>query len=81
MNSQKSSASSQKPSPQTRQSTWSASDPLTPSEIVLLQQSKKSIADYVRKELSARLKQRLWAHLPSFNAELRGPPRALCPVP
>ena len=63
MNSQKSSASSRKPSPQTRQSTWSASDRLTPSEIVLLQQSKKSIADYVRKELSARLKQRHLEHM------------------
>ncbi len=39
------------------------SNQLTPSEIVLLQQSKKSIADYVRKELPERLKQRHLEHL------------------
>jgi hypothetical protein len=31
---------------------------LTPSEIALLRQRKKSIANYVRQELSDRLKQR-----------------------
>ena len=63
VNLQKSLASSQKPSQQTRQSTWLASDRLTPSEIVLLWQSKKSIADYVQKELPKRLKQRGLEHI------------------
>jgi hypothetical protein len=36
---------------------------LTPSEIDLLRQSKKSIADYVQRELPARLKQRNLEHL------------------
>ena len=63
MNSQKPSASNQAHSRPTRQSTWSASDRLTPSEIVLLQQSKKSIADYVQKELPERLKQRHLEHM------------------
>jgi hypothetical protein len=40
-----------------------ASNQLTPSEIVLLQQSKKSIADYVQKELPERLKQRHLEHM------------------
>lgn len=35
-----------------------ASDLLTKSEIALLQQSKKSITDFVQKELPARLKAR-----------------------
>ncbi|QTQ33538.1 hypothetical protein [Aromatoleum bremense] len=63
MNSQKSSASSQTPSRPTRQSTWLASNRLTPSEIALLQQSKESIADYVQKELPERLKQRHLEHM------------------
>jgi ATP-dependent protease HslVU (ClpYQ) ATPase subunit len=36
---------------------------LTPSEIDLLRQSKKTIADYVQRELPARLKQRHLDHL------------------
>jgi hypothetical protein len=36
---------------------------LTPSEIDLLQQSKKSIADYVQKELPGRLKQQHLEHV------------------
>ena len=63
MKSKKPSASSQTRSRSTRQGIWMASNQLTPSEIVLLQQSKKSIADYVRKELSARLKQRHLEHM------------------
>ena len=58
MNSQKFSASSQLRSLPTKPSTLQVSDPLTPSEIDLLRQSKKSIADFVQKELPERLKQR-----------------------
>jgi hypothetical protein len=36
---------------------------LTPSEIDLLRQSKKSIADYVQRELPVRLKSRHLEHL------------------
>lgn len=63
MKSKKPSASSQTHSRPTRQGTWLASNQLTPSEIVLLQQSKKSIADYVQKELPERLKQRHLEHM------------------
>ena len=63
MKSKKPSASSQTHSRPTRQSTWLASNQLTPSEIVLLQHSKKSIADYVQKELPERLKQRHLEHM------------------
>jgi len=38
-------------------------DQLTPSEIASLQQSKKSIADYVQRELSERMKQRHLEHM------------------
>ncbi len=63
MNSKKSSASSQKRSGKTKESTWSASNELTPSEIALLQQSKKSIADYVQRKLPVCLKQRHLEHM------------------
>ena len=63
MKSKKPSASSQTRSRSTRQGIWMASNQLTPSEIVLLQQSKKSIADYVQKELPERLKQRHLEHM------------------
>jgi hypothetical protein len=36
---------------------------LTASEIASLQQSKKSIADFVQKELAERLKQRHQEHM------------------
>lgn len=62
-NSPKYSASSQWHSPPTKHSTLLASNLLTPSEIDSLRQSKKSIADYVQKELSERLKQRHLEHL------------------
>ena len=63
MNSQKSSASSQEHLLPTKLNTSRVSDLLTPSEIDLLRQSKKSIADYVQRELPARLKQRNLEHL------------------
>jgi len=63
MNSQKFSASSPVRSRPTKPSTWLASSQLTPSEIALLRQSKKSIADYVQKELPERLKQRHLEHM------------------
>ena len=47
----------------TRPSTLLVSNLLTPSEIDLLRQSKKSIADYVQKELPVRLKQRHLEHV------------------
>ncbi len=62
-NSPVSSASSQMPSQPTRPNTLLVSNLLTPSEIDLLRQSKKAIADYVQKELSERLKQRHLEHL------------------
>jgi len=43
--------------------TWLALNQLTPSEIASLQQSKKSIADYVQRELSERMKQRHLEHM------------------
>ncbi len=58
MKSSTSSASSPKHSPPTKPNTLLVSDPLTKSEIALLQQGKKSIADFVQKELPARLKAR-----------------------
>lgn len=63
MNSPKSSASSQAPSPPTKRNTSQVFDLLTPSEIDLLRQSKKSIADYVQRELPVRLKNRHLEHL------------------
>ena len=63
MNLPMSSASRQTRSPPTRPSTLLGSNLLTPSEIDLLLQSKKSIADYVQKELPARLKQRHLEHI------------------
>jgi hypothetical protein len=57
MNLLKSSASSQEHSLPTKLNTSRGSDLLTPSEIDLLRQSKKSIADYVQRELPVRLKQ------------------------
>lgn len=53
-----SSASSLKQSQPMEPNTLLASDLLTKSEIALLQQSKKSITDFVQKELPARLKAR-----------------------
>ena len=58
INSQKASASSQEYLPPTKPNISRVSDLLTPSEIDLLRQSKKSIADDVQRELPARLKQR-----------------------
>ena len=63
MSSLTSSASSQKPLAPTKRNTVLVSDPLTKSEIVLLQHGKKSIADFVQKELPARLKARHLEHL------------------
>jgi len=63
MNSPKSSASSQEPSLPTKLNTSQVFYLLTPSEIDLLRQSKKSIADYVQRELPVRLKQRHMQHL------------------
>ena len=63
MNSPKFSASSQEPSQPTKPNTSQVFDLLTPSEIDLLRQSKKSIADYVQRELPVRLKQRHMEHL------------------
>ncbi len=63
MNLPKSSASSQEHSLPMKLNTSRVSDLLTPSEIDLLRQSKKSIADYVQRELPARLKQRHLDHL------------------
>ena len=57
-NSPKSSALSQPRSQPTKLNTSVVSDQLTPSEIDWLRQSKKSIADFVQKELPERLKQR-----------------------
>jgi hypothetical protein len=57
------SASSQAPLQLMKPNTWSALSQLTPSEIDLLRQSKKSIADYVQKELLGQLKQRHLEHL------------------
>ena len=53
-----SSASNPKHLPPTRPNTLLVSDPLTSSEIALLQQGKKSIADFVQKELPERLRER-----------------------
>ena len=47
----------------TNRSTLWVSDRLTPSEIVALRQSKKSIADYVQKELPGRLRERHWEYM------------------
>ncbi len=58
MNSPISSASSPKRSQPMKPITSLVSDQLTPSEIDALRQSKKSIAAYVQKELSERLKQK-----------------------
>ncbi len=55
MNSSTSSTSNLQPSQPTRQATLSISSRLTRSEIDALRQSKKSIADYVQRELPARL--------------------------
>ena len=63
MNSQKSLALSPPHSLPTKPSTWSASSQLTSSEIASLQQSKKSIADFVQKELADRMKQRHLEHM------------------
>ena len=63
MNSPKSSALSQPLSQPTKLNTSRVSDQLTPSEIDLLRQSKKSIADFVQKELPERLKQRHLEHI------------------
>jgi hypothetical protein len=63
MNSPKSSVSSQESSLSTKPNTSQVFDLLTPSEIDLLRQSKKSIADYVQRELPVRLKQRHMEHL------------------
>ena len=63
MSSLTSSASSPTHLPPTKRNTLLVSDPLTKSEIVLLQQGKKSIADFVQKELPARLKARSLEHL------------------
>ncbi len=63
MNSPTSSASSQPLSPPTKLNTLRVSDQLTPSEIDSLRQSKKSIADFVQKELPERLKQRHMEHI------------------
>ncbi len=63
MNSPKSSALSQPLSQPTKLNTSRVSDQLTPSEIDLLRQSKKSIADFVQKELPERLKQRHMEHI------------------
>ena len=62
-NSPKSSASSQAPSPPRKRNTSQVFDLLTPSEIDLLRQSKKSIADYVQRELPVSLKSRHLEHL------------------
>ena len=58
MKSSTSSASNPKRLQPTKPNTLLVSDPLTKSEIALLQQGKKSIADFVQKELPARLKAR-----------------------
>lgn len=55
MSSYKSLASTPQPSRPTRPDTSLVSNRLTPSEIVLLRQGKKSISDYVQKEFPARL--------------------------
>ena len=47
----------------TKRSFVLASYRLSPSEITALQQSKKSIADYVQKELPERLKKQHLEHL------------------
>ena len=57
------SASNTRRLPPTKPSTWLVSDPLTKSEIALLQQGKKSIADFVQKELPERLKARQQEHM------------------
>ena len=62
-NSPESSALSRKRSQPTKRSTLLASNQLSKSEIVLLQQSKKSIADFVQKELPERLKKHHLEHL------------------
>jgi len=63
MNSSKPSGSNPMHLPQTKPNTSSASNQLTPSEIERLRQSKKSIADYVQKELANGLKKRKLSHL------------------
>ena len=63
MNSPKSSASSPTRSLPMKPSTSLVSDQLTPSEIDALRQSKKSIADFVQKELPESLKQRHMEHI------------------
>jgi len=63
MNLPKSLASSQAHSQPMKHRTWLALNQLTPSEIASLQQSKKSIADYVQRELSERMKQRHLEHM------------------
>ena len=63
MNSSTSSTSNLQPSQPTRQATLSLSSRLTRSEIDALRQNKKSIADYVQKELPERLKQRHLEHM------------------
>ena len=63
MNSPTSSASSQPLLQPTKLNTLRDSDQLTPSEIDLLRQSKKSIADFVQKELPESLKQRHMEHI------------------
>ena len=55
MNSFTSSTPNQQLSRPTRQATLSISSRLTRSEIDALRQNKKSIADYVQRELPARL--------------------------
>ena len=63
MNSPKSSASSLQRSQPTKPITLWASPQLTASEIDSLRRGKKSIADYVQKELPAQLKARHLEHL------------------
>lgn len=62
-NSQRFSESSPQHSRPTRRSTLLASNQLTSSEIDSLQQSKKSIAAYVQKELPEQLRKRHLEHL------------------
>ena len=63
MNLPKSSASSPLRSPPTKPVTSWASPQLTASEIESLRHGKKSIADYVQKELHLQLKARHLEHL------------------
>ncbi len=55
MSSFKPSVSTPQPSPPAEPDTLLVSNRLTPSEIALLRQGKKSITDYVQRELPAHL--------------------------